>query len=67
VIAEDHLTDDRNRDILLGRLIALGEKQTVITATVNGVPGHLAAAMRAQVTVPNTTLAELAGSQKGGE
>ncbi len=33
----DHLTDDRNRDILLGRLIALGENQTVITATVNGV------------------------------
>ncbi|CRZ18692.1 ATP-binding cassette domain-containing protein [Mycolicibacterium neworleansense] len=63
----DHLTDDRNRDILLGRLIALGEKQTVITATVNGVPGHLASAMRAQVTVPNTTVAELAGSQKGGE
>jgi ABC-type cobalamin/Fe3+-siderophores transport system ATPase subunit len=63
----DHLTDDRNRDIVLGRLIALGEKQTVITATVNGVPGHLASAVRDQLTVPNTTLAELAGSQKGGE
>lgn len=63
----DHLTDDRNRDILLGRLFALGEKQTVITATVNGVPGHLASAVRAQLTVPNTTLAELAGSQKGGK
>lgn len=63
----DYLTDDRNRDILLGRLIALGEKQTVVTATVNGVPGHLAPAVRAQVTVPNTTLAELAGSQKGGK
>lgn len=63
----DHLTDDRNRDVVLGRLIALGEKQTVITATVNGVPEHLASAVRAQLTVPNTTLAELAGSQKGGE
>ncbi|WAY20673.1 hypothetical protein OF855_06100 [Mycolicibacterium fortuitum] len=63
----DHLTDDRNRDILLGRLFALGERQTVITATVNGVPDHLASAVRAQLTVPNTTLAELAGPQKGGE
>lgn len=67
----DHLTDDRNRDILLGRLIALGENQTVITATVNGVPRHLASAMRAQLivpnTTPNTTPAEPAGSQKGGE
>ncbi|WKG02554.1 ATP-binding cassette domain-containing protein [Mycolicibacterium sp. HK-90] len=63
----DHVTDDRNRDVLLGRLIALGEKQTVITATVNGVPDHLASAVRAQLTVPNTTLAEPAGSQKGGE
>jgi hypothetical protein len=39
----------------------------VITATVNGVPGHLVSAVRAQVAVPNTTPAELAGSQKGGE
>ncbi|MDH6198427.1 ABC-type cobalamin/Fe3+-siderophores transport system ATPase subunit [Mycobacterium frederiksbergense] len=63
----DHLTDDRNRDVLVGRLIALGEKQTVITATVNGVPEHLVPAVRAQLNVPNTTLAELAGAQKGGE
>ncbi|MBU9763361.1 hypothetical protein FR943_05830 [Mycobacterium sp. TNTM28] len=63
----DHLTDDRNRDVVLGRLIALGEKQTVITATVNGVPEHLASAVRAQIEVPNTTLAELAGAQKGGK
>lgn len=63
----DHLTDDRNRDVVLGRLIALGEKQTVITATVNGVPGDLALAVRDQLIVPNTTPAELAGSQKGGE
>lgn len=63
----DHLTDDRNRDVLLGRLIALGERQTVLTATVNGVPDHLASAVRTQLVVPNTTLAELAGTQKGGE
>nr|WP_231965738.1 hypothetical protein [Mycobacterium sp. E802] len=63
----DHLTDDRNRDVLLERLIALGENQTVVTATVNGVPDHLASAVRAQITVPNTTPAELAGAQKGGK
>ncbi|OMC40780.1 hypothetical protein A5740_23730 [Mycobacterium sp. GA-1841] len=63
----DHLTDDRNRDVLLERLIALGEKQTVVTATVNGVPDHLASAVRAQITVSNTTPAELAGVQKGGK
>ena len=33
----DHITDDRNREIVLQRLIALGEQQTVVTATVNGV------------------------------
>ena len=33
----DHITDDGNRATVLGRLIALGEQQTVITATVNGV------------------------------
>ena len=53
----DHLTDDRNRDVVLGRLIALGEHQTVITATVNGVPDHLVSAVRAQLVV----------DEKGGE
>ena len=44
----DHLTDDRNRDIVLKRLIALGEQQTVITATVNGVADT---GVRAQLNV----------------
>lgn len=33
----DHITDDENRTIVLQRLIALGETQTVVTASVNGV------------------------------
>ncbi|MGV9800122.1 ATP-binding cassette domain-containing protein [Mycobacterium sp. NPDC003449] len=59
----DHLTDDRNRDVVLGRLIALGQQQTVVTATVNEVanPGVT------QLTVPNTSPAEPAGAQRGGE
>jgi hypothetical protein len=44
----DHITDDGNRDIVLQRLIALGEKQTVITATVNGVADER---VRAQLNV----------------
>ena len=33
----DYVTSDRNRDLLVGRLIELGRQQTVVTATVNGV------------------------------
>jgi len=57
----DHVTSDRNREIVVQRLIALGERQTVVTATVNGSsdPG-----VRAQITVANTDRAELA-EQKG--
>lgn len=36
----DFVTSDRNRDLLVGRLVDLGRQQTVITATVNGVAGH---------------------------
>lgn len=35
----DGVTDDGNRAVLLERLIALGEHQTVITASANPVPG----------------------------
>lgn len=59
----DHLTDDRNRILLLDRLVALGEQQTVITADVNGVANPRVT----QLTVPNTTPAEPAAAQKGGE
>lgn len=42
----DGITDDGNRAIVLERLIALGEHQTVITASANPVPGA-----RAQISV----------------
>ena len=35
----DGITDDDNRAVVLQRLIALGENQTVITASANPVPG----------------------------
>ncbi|MGV0745249.1 ATP-binding cassette domain-containing protein [Mycolicibacterium sp. XJ870] len=60
----DHITDDRNRDVVLERLIALGRQQTVVTATVNGL-GNLHEVV--QLTVPNTTPVELTGAQKGGQ
>lgn len=59
----DRITGNQDRIALLDRLIALGERQTVITASTDPVshPG-----VRAQVEVANTTHAELAGLQKGG-
>ncbi|BBZ32629.1 ATP-binding cassette domain-containing protein [Mycolicibacterium confluentis] len=60
----DHITSDANRAVLIERLIALGEHQTVVTATVNGTDGH---AVRAQIEVANTTHAELAGVMKGDD
>lgn len=42
----DRITDDGNRAVVLERLNALGEQQTVITASANPVPGA-----RAQITV----------------
>ncbi|MBU8808905.1 ATP-binding cassette domain-containing protein [Mycolicibacterium goodii] len=60
----DHITDDRNRELLLSRLLVLGQRQTVVTATVNPV----ANAAVTHVAVPNTTAAELAAAaQKGGK
>lgn len=56
----DYVTSDRNRDLLLERLIDLGRAQTVITATVNGVGSD--SAVRAQLPVANTARAELAGT-----
>ena len=60
----DYVTSDVNRDVLVERLIALGQQQTVVTATVNGVDGR---AVRAQVHVANTSRPELAGLQKGDD
>jgi ABC-type multidrug transport system ATPase subunit len=58
----DYVTSDRNRDVLLQRLIELGREQTVITSTVNGVVGD---SVRAQIAVDNTSRADLARGQKG--
>jgi predicted ABC-type transport system involved in lysophospholipase L1 biosynthesis ATPase subunit len=58
----DYVTSDRNRELLLQRLIELGRTQTVVTATVNGVPTD---AVRAQLAVENTSRAELVRGQKG--
>lgn len=44
----DRVTSDRDREAVLQRLIDLGETQTVITATVNGVPTD---AVRAQIVL----------------
>ncbi|MET0901144.1 MAG: hypothetical protein ABWY45_24790 [Mycobacterium sp.] len=58
----DRVTSDRNRALLLGRLVELGRDQTVITATVNGVdhPG-----IRTQLEVANVSRSELVTEQKG--
>ena len=58
----EQVTRDTSRDMLVGRLVELGSRQTVITASVNGVSGHAVH----QVTVDNTSRAELANHQKGG-
>ncbi|ULP39700.1 hypothetical protein MJO55_22735 [Mycolicibacterium rufum] len=58
----EQVTSDRNRDLLIGRLVDLGHTQTVLTASVNGVTGHPVR----QVPVANVSRAELAGQQKGG-
>ncbi|EHI11534.1 ATP-binding cassette domain-containing protein [Mycolicibacterium thermoresistibile] len=60
----DDVAADHSRDQLVRRLIALGERQTVITATVNEVVGH---DVRARIPVPNTSRAELAHRQKGDQ
>jgi ABC-type glutathione transport system ATPase component len=58
----DYVTSDRNRELLLQRLIELGRTQTVITATVNGVTTD---AVRAQIVVDNTSRADLVPGRKG--
>lgn len=58
----EQVTSDRNRDVLVGRLVDLGREQTVLTASVNGVTGHPVR----QIPVANVSRAELAGQQKGG-
>lgn len=57
----DYVTSDRNRDLLVDRLVALGEHQTVVASSVNELTGHR---IRAQLPVANVARAELA-AQKG--
>lgn len=52
----DQVTSDRNRDLLVSRLVELGREQTVITATVNGVQTE---GIRAQIDVANVSRTEL--------
>lgn len=58
----DHVTSDRHRETVLDRLIALGQTQTVVTTTVNGVRHD---GVRAQIEVANTSREELVAAQKG--
>lgn len=58
----EQVASDRDRDLLIARLIELGRQQTVVTADVNGVGDHPVV----QIEVENTTRAELANQQKGG-
>ncbi|WP_370745804.1 hypothetical protein [Mycolicibacterium brumae] len=57
----DYVTSDRNRDLLVSRLVALGAEQTVVTASVNELVGH---DVRAQLPVANVARVEMA-AQKG--
>jgi ABC-type glutathione transport system ATPase component len=54
----DFVTSDRNRDVLIGRLVDLGRRQTVVTATVNEISGHDVR----QLPVANTSRADAAGT-----
>lgn len=49
----DQLTRVRSSELLLERLVALGERQTVVTADVNGAPAY--AGVREVVEVENLT------------
>jgi predicted ABC-type transport system involved in lysophospholipase L1 biosynthesis ATPase subunit len=56
----DQVTSDRNRETLIRRLVDLGERQTVISATVNDIPAGLG--VRAQIPVAHLERAELTRS-----
>jgi predicted ABC-type transport system involved in lysophospholipase L1 biosynthesis ATPase subunit len=56
----DQVTSDANREVLIRRLVGLGEQQTVITATVNEIPAGLS--VRAQIPVAHLDRAELTHS-----
>lgn len=59
----DQVASDRQRVTLIRRLVALGEQQTVITASANGVAAELG--VRKQIPVDHLERAELAGQGHG--
>ncbi|WP_111511565.1 hypothetical protein [Mycobacterium kyogaense] len=59
----EQVTSDRQRDLLVDRLVDLGRAQTVLTASVNGVAAR--PGLR-EVPVANVSRAELAAHPKGG-
>lgn len=63
----DQVTSNRNHDTLVARLVALGEHQTVITASANDIPAELG--VRAQLQVGKLSHTEIsepdANAQKG--
>ncbi|HEU0190183.1 MAG TPA: ATP-binding cassette domain-containing protein [Mycobacterium sp.] len=59
----DQVTSNAKREVLIGRLVALGEQQTVVTASVNDVPDGLG--IREQIPVANLERAELSHQGHG--
>ncbi|TRW82122.1 hypothetical protein FK535_14700 [Mycolicibacterium sp. 018/SC-01/001] len=59
----EQVTSDRDRGVLVDRLVDLGRTQTVLTSSVNGVAAR--PGLR-EIPVANISRAELAGHQKGG-
>lgn len=57
----DRVAEDGSRDLLVQRLAALGDRQTIVTAGANGVSGH---AVR-QIVVGTITRSEWAGNPGG--
>lgn len=58
----DQVTSDRDREVLIRRLVCLGEHQTVITASVNDIPAGLG--VERQIPVDHLERAELTGHGK---
>lgn len=59
----DQVSSDHDRVVLIGRLVALGERQTVITASANNVPGGLG--VKARIAVAHLQRSELTHGAHG--
>jgi ABC-type multidrug transport system ATPase subunit len=60
----DEVVSDTDREALLRRLVELGRRQTVITASVNPIAADLG--VRAEIAVENLDRAELAAREQKG-